>query len=81
MARSYRAVAAAVAKSKAAHPEQFCPFERCLWRTGGGRCPRHPDPSLPDTGPRACGTCDGTGAVAISGGFDACPAGCEGNSL
>jgi len=53
MARSHGAVAASVAKSKSEHPEQFCPVERCLWRTGGGRCPRHPDPSLPDTRPRA----------------------------
>ena len=35
-------VAAQVANSKRNHPEQFCPVELCLWRTGGGRCPRHP---------------------------------------
>jgi len=23
------------------HPEKFCPAKRCLWRTGGGYCPRH----------------------------------------
>jgi hypothetical protein len=41
---SYRSVAASVAKSKEAHPEQFCPSQRCLWRTGNGsRCPRHFD--------------------------------------
>jgi len=53
MGRSRNAVCADVAKSKAAHPERFCPVDRCLWHTGGGRCPRHPDPSLPDTRPRA----------------------------
>jgi hypothetical protein len=53
MARSVRAVAASVAASKAAHPERFCPVSRCLWHTGGGYCHRHPDPSLPDTRPRA----------------------------
>jgi len=44
---SYRAVAAKVAESKRLHPDQFCPVDRCLWRTGGGRCPRHPAPALP----------------------------------
>lgn len=34
-------VAANVAASKAAHPELYCPTPRCLWRTGGGPCPRH----------------------------------------
>lgn len=40
------AIAATVAESKRKHPEQFCPAERCLWRTGGNfaRCPRHPAP-------------------------------------
>lgn len=33
--------AAKVAREKAAHPERFCPHARCLWRTGGGFCPRH----------------------------------------
>lgn len=42
---SYRSVAASVAKAKEAHPEQFCPTSRCLWRTGGGLCPRHGGPS------------------------------------
>jgi hypothetical protein len=36
---------AKVAQNKAAHPELFCPEERCLWRTGGGRCPRHSPPT------------------------------------
>lgn len=31
--------AAKVAQHKAAHPELYCP--KCLWRTGGGYCPRH----------------------------------------
>lgn len=39
---SYRATAAAIAEQKRRHPEKFCPVDRCLWRTGGGRCPRHP---------------------------------------
>jgi len=41
-----------VALEKQAHPERFCPFHHCLWRTsklnritgqreGGGHCPRH----------------------------------------
>jgi len=45
-------VNAKVAIEKAAHPERFCPMNRCLWRTsklnhttgvreGGGFCPRH----------------------------------------
>jgi hypothetical protein len=39
-------VAASVAKSKAAHPEEFCTHAKCLWRTGGGKCPRHRDGAL-----------------------------------
>jgi hypothetical protein len=30
-----------VALDKAKHPEKFCPKPKCLWRTGGGYCPRH----------------------------------------
>jgi len=30
-----------VAEHKAKHPDQYCPRPRCLWRTGGGHCPRH----------------------------------------
>ena len=26
-----------------AHPHLYCPVKRCLWHTGGGRCPRHED--------------------------------------
>jgi hypothetical protein len=36
------AMQAKVAESKRAHPEQFCSHPGCLWRTGGGNCPRHP---------------------------------------
>lgn len=36
-----RKVAAKVAAEKTKHPERFCPEKRCLWRTGGGYCPRH----------------------------------------
>jgi len=32
---------AKVAIEKREHPERFCPTARCLWRTGGGYCPRH----------------------------------------
>jgi hypothetical protein len=34
-------VAAKVAENKARHPERYCPAPKCLWRTGGGYCPRH----------------------------------------
>jgi hypothetical protein len=34
-------IAAQVANDKEKHPERFCPHHRCLWRTGGGYCPRH----------------------------------------
>ena len=33
--------ASKVAEHKRRHPEYYCPVPRCLWRTGGGRCPRH----------------------------------------
>jgi hypothetical protein len=29
------------AREKAEHPEIYCPYRDCLWRTGGGWCPRH----------------------------------------
>jgi hypothetical protein len=41
---SSRSTAALAAEAKRLHPDQFCPVARCLWRTGGGRCPRHPAP-------------------------------------
>ena len=34
-------VAAKVTANKARHPELYCPAAKCLWRTGGGSCPRH----------------------------------------
>ena len=39
-------IQAQVALDKERHPERYCPARRCLWRTGGERCPRHstPDP-------------------------------------
>jgi hypothetical protein len=40
-------VAASVVRSKEQHPEHFCPVKRCLWRTGGGHCPRHAPRQLP----------------------------------
>jgi hypothetical protein len=30
-----------VAQNKAKYPDKYCPAPRCLWRTGGGYCPRH----------------------------------------
>lgn len=33
--------AAKVAEYKRRHPELYCPAPRCLWKTGGGSCPRH----------------------------------------
>jgi hypothetical protein len=30
-----------VAQNKQKRPEIYCPAPRCLWRTGGGYCPRH----------------------------------------
>lgn len=39
---THGSVAAAVRKSKEKNPEKFCPYPRCLWRTGDGSyCPRH----------------------------------------
>ena len=34
-------IQAKVALDKERHPERYCPTRRCLWRTGGGHCPRH----------------------------------------
>ena len=42
--------ASKVAENKRQHPEYYCPVPRCLWRTGGGRCPRHQlvsEPAVP----------------------------------
>lgn len=33
--------AAKVARHKQNNPALYCPTGRCLWRTGGGPCPRH----------------------------------------
>ena len=33
--------ASKVAENKERYPDKYCPAPRCLWRTGGGRCPRH----------------------------------------
>jgi hypothetical protein len=30
-----------VALDKEEHPDRYCPVPGCLWRTGGGYCPRH----------------------------------------
>jgi hypothetical protein len=51
-------IAASVAREKEAHPERFCPVKRCLWRTGGGFCPRHkPAPVTPALVSDACKAC------------------------
>ena len=34
-------VAAKVRVAKSLPPHEYCPSARCLWRTGGGWCPRH----------------------------------------
>lgn len=33
--------AAKVAERKRERPAEYCPHPKCLWRTGGGFCPRH----------------------------------------
>jgi hypothetical protein len=40
-------VAAKVAANKEKHPERYCPAPQCLWRTGGGYCPRHTPATKP----------------------------------
>jgi hypothetical protein len=59
--KRYTAVAAQVATHKRLYPERYCPVARCLWRTGGGYCPRHE----PECG-MACeriGALDGSGKI------------------
>jgi hypothetical protein len=58
------AMQAKVAESKRAHPEQFCSHPGCLWRTGGGNCPRHPR-TIPILGVRggAESILEGVGAI------------------
>jgi hypothetical protein len=36
---THNSVAKSVREHKEAHPELYC--LHCLWRTGGGPCPRH----------------------------------------
>ena len=43
---THDSVAANVRRNKEKHPENFCPVKRCLWRTGGGLCPKHRQASL-----------------------------------
>lgn len=38
---THGSVAKKVRLNKEAHPELYCPVGRCMWRTGGGRCPKH----------------------------------------
>jgi hypothetical protein len=35
-------IATQVAERKREKPEQYCPVPRCLYRTNGRPCPRHP---------------------------------------
>lgn len=62
-------VAAMVAATKRRHPERYCPTARCLWRTGGGACPRHADTERPardgvrDAAGQVCDTLDALWAV------------------
>jgi hypothetical protein len=44
-------VAASVAAAKERRPDQYCPKPRCLWRTGGGYCPRHAPTCITCSGP------------------------------
>jgi hypothetical protein len=41
---THGSAAKAAREQKERHPELYCPVDRCLWRTGGGRCPKHPAP-------------------------------------
>jgi hypothetical protein len=34
-------VAKRVREHKDVHPELYCPWRSCLWRTGGALCPKH----------------------------------------
>jgi hypothetical protein len=43
----HHSVAKSVRLDKEAHPERFCPRSRCLWKTGGGYCPRHTENTAP----------------------------------
>lgn len=38
---THSSVAKSVRMAKESRPENYCPVPRCLWRTGGGYCPRH----------------------------------------
>jgi hypothetical protein len=38
---THGSVAKSARLDKEARPELYCPERRCLWRTGGGWCPRH----------------------------------------
>lgn len=49
-------VQAAVGMDKARKPNLFCGYPKCLWRTGGGDCPRH--------GGAACPSCRKTKLMA-----------------
>jgi len=66
---SRSSVAASVARSKEAHPEDFCPHARCLWRTGGGACPRHREGALRVRFTFLDGSGSVTGPVSGAGGF------------
>jgi hypothetical protein len=68
--KNYQQVAASVAQAKERHPELFCPATRCLWRTGGGYCPRHKPASWilreKETGAVICETFDPAKVAALN---------------
>lgn len=38
---NHNSVAKSVRLNKERRPDQYCPSPKCLWRTGGGFCPKH----------------------------------------
>lgn len=44
---THNSVAKSVRERKEKRPELFCPESRCLWLTGGGKCPKHGGPPHP----------------------------------
>lgn len=38
---SHNSAAKSAREHKERNPSLYCPERRCLWRTGGGYCPRH----------------------------------------
>lgn len=42
---THNSVAKSAREAKERRPENYCPSPKCLWRTGGGYCPRHSAPA------------------------------------